>query len=69
MLMAYLLIRFPVSRALAGTASNVTVALSGYRPAAAVTTVQALIMMLVLRFALGLHGLPLREVIRPYGNR
>ena len=54
-LMAFFLIRSVSSRALASTASDRTVALSGYWPAAFVTAVQAVIMALVLQFALGLH--------------
>jgi putative membrane protein len=53
-LMAYFLIRPLSARALSSTASNLTVMLSGYWPAAAITTAQAVIMMLVLQFALGL---------------
>jgi hypothetical protein len=41
----------PVRRSLSSTASNLTVLLSGYWPAAALTTAQAVIMMLVLQFA------------------
>ncbi len=53
-LMTYFVVRAVNNRALAGTASDLTVALSGYWPAAAVTAAQAVIMMLVLQFALGL---------------
>ena len=54
-LMTFFLIRSLNSRALASTASDLTVALSGYWPAVFVTTIQAVIMALVLQFALGLH--------------
>lgn len=54
-LMTYFLLRPLSARALSSTASNLTVALSGYWPAALITTAQAIIMMLVLQFALGLH--------------
>jgi putative membrane protein len=54
-LMTYFLIRALSARALASTASDLTVALSGFWPAAAVTAVQAVILMLVLQFALGIR--------------
>ncbi len=54
-LMAFFVIRPLCARSLSSTASNLTVVLSGYWPAAALTTAQAVIMMLVLQFALGLQ--------------
>jgi putative membrane protein len=54
-LMAFFLVRSVSSRALASTASDWTVAVSGYWPGALVVTVQAVIMALVLQFGLGLH--------------
>jgi putative membrane protein len=54
-LMAYFLVRPLSPRALSSTASSLTATLSGFLPAAAVTTAQAVIMALVLQFALGLQ--------------
>lgn len=54
-LMAYFIIRPLGGRALASTLPDYQVALSSLWPALAVSSVQAIVMLLVLQFALGLH--------------
>lgn len=55
-LMIFFLVRPLSGRALASTASDASVALSSFLPAAAIALVQATIMLLVLRFGLGLSA-------------